>query len=98
MIVPNRYIEGVDRYQSVYRPNPPHTVAHFVERVPMHRGRWVPDGDTMTAYSWIIWRTDREVKRTDTIWIPPSRRALCFQRDIEHFKAHEQLRFEEKEA
>jgi hypothetical protein len=34
---------------------PATVVAQFAERVPMHRGRWLPKGSTATAYAWFIW-------------------------------------------
>ena len=79
-------IDTVNRWRFVFRPHPPAVVAQFVERVPIHKGRWLPDGDTQTAYLWIVWRMDRPVKRTELVWIPPvCRKTLLFQRDIDRF-------------
>ncbi|WP_026379380.1 hypothetical protein [Afifella pfennigii] len=76
--------EGLTRYRQVYRRSRPAIVAQFVERVPLHRGRWVPDGDTLTAYCWIVWRLGQPARRTDYVWIPPGcRESLTFQRDLD---------------
>ena len=78
-------LDGLNRHDLVYRPTPPAIVAQFAERVPVHKGRWVPDGSTFTPYLWMVWRFDRPVTRTDTIWIPRCRERLTFQRDIDRF-------------
>lgn len=50
------WLETVDRYQLLYRGEERlAVVAPFAERVPMHKGRWDPDGDTTTAYAWFVW-------------------------------------------
>src|SRR5690606_26144519 len=48
-------LEGLDRFKQLYKSNPPTLVAQFVERVPLCKGRWDPDGDTATAYCWLVW-------------------------------------------
>jgi hypothetical protein len=77
-------LDGHGRYRHVYRGRRPAIVAQFVERVPLHKGRWIPNGRTFTAYCWIVWRLDRPVTRTDLVWIPPCREQLLFQRDLDH--------------
>lgn len=75
---------GINRYRYLYRGKPPEIVAPFVERVPIYKGRWVPEGKTFTDYMWLIWRLDRPTLRTETVWIPPVCKAtLHFQRDLE---------------
>ena len=78
-------LDGLGRHRLVYRPTPPAIVAQFAERAPVHKGRWVPDGSTITPYLWMIWRFDRPVARTELIWIPRCRERLTFQRDVERF-------------
>lgn len=78
-------LDGINRYRYVFRGRRPAIVAQFVERVPLHKGRWIPDGDTMTPYCWIVWRLDQAVNRTDMEWIPPGcRQRLLFQRDLDN--------------
>tara|TARA_R110002020_G_scaffold185004_3_gene382484 strand:+ start:1408 stop:2232 length:825 start_codon:yes stop_codon:yes gene_type:complete len=75
--------EGIRRYEQIFSRFRPAIIAQFVERVPLHRGRWIPDGDTMTAYCWIVWRIDQPATRTDFVWIPPiCRGTLHYARDL----------------
>lgn len=79
---------GINRYRDVFRPFRPALVAPFVERVPLHRGRWIPDGDTLTDYAWIVFRRQPgggwRAPRCETVWIPPGcRERLHFQRDLD---------------
>lgn len=85
MLLPTRYVEGITRYGKLYRSNPPTVIAHFVERVPIHRGRWVVDGDSAAAYSWFIWR--HRASPRPPVWIPPCRAALMLRRDVAMFGA-----------
>ena len=79
MLVRTQFLEGDGRYKRLFSRRPPQVVAQFVERVPMHRGRWVVDGSTATAYCWLVWlRTlPHDWRHTRAIWIPPSRKALA---------------------
>ena len=43
MLVRTQWIEGVGRYEKLFRERPPTVYAPFVERVPMVKGRWDPD-------------------------------------------------------
>lgn len=74
MLVRTSWLEGVGRYQALFRDTPPSLIGQFVERVPMHRGRWDPAGATMTAYAWVIWQHGEFDTRTR--WIPPGQREL----------------------
>ena len=49
------FLETIDRYALLYGDHKLAVVAPFSERVPMHKGRWEPDGDTTTAYAAFIW-------------------------------------------
>jgi hypothetical protein len=86
-----QWLEGVGRYERLFNIAPPALVAIFSERVPLHMGRWEPDGDTMTAYCWVIWRKNNGPFATKTrlFWIPPGQRAaLSLGDDVERFTAH----------
>ena len=63
------------------------SIAPFVERVPMVKGRWDPDASTATAYAWFVWcRCASGPPRV--IWIPPGCRAgLSRPDDRERFAA-----------
>ncbi len=80
-------VEGGERYDELFRDSPPTLCAFFTERVPLHKGRWEPDGGTMTAYSWAVWRRDAAPR--PPFWIPPYCRAtLTRADDVERFTAH----------
>jgi hypothetical protein len=64
------WIEGVGRYEKLFRERPPSLYAPFVERVPMVKGRWDPDASTATSYAWFVWsKTCSASPRV--FWIPP---------------------------
>lgn len=70
------FLEGGKRYEEMFSVFPPVTVAQFVERVPMVKGRHDPDASTATAYCWIVWRPAGLNVPTEFVWIPPCRRQL----------------------
>jgi hypothetical protein len=74
MLVRTQWIEGVGRYQKLFRDRPPTLYAPFVERVPMVKGRWDPEASTATAYAWFVW-CKRASGLARIIWIPPGCRA-----------------------
>lgn len=86
MLVRTAFLEGVGRYRDLYTKHPPALIAQFAERVPMHRGRWDPDGTTATAYCWIVWRKGPPVP-TRFVWIPKSRNLLTRPDDAIRFNA-----------
>jgi hypothetical protein len=53
-------VEGIKRYERIFRPHPPTCRAFFMERVALCKGRWDPDGSTATAYCWLVWVHSRE--------------------------------------
>ena len=80
ILVRTQWLEGVERYIRLLSGFPPAIVAPFAERVPMHEGRWDPNGSTATAYAWIVWRRLPRLTGeglgawshdTRMVWIPP---------------------------
>jgi Protein of unknown function (DUF3102) len=91
LFLQTRYVEGVGRYEQLFRDRPPTLLAFFVERAPCHMGRWEPDGDTRTSYMWAIWVKDRTPQAP--FWIPPGcREALTRPDDEKRFTAHPVIR------
>jgi hypothetical protein len=74
VLVRTSFLEGVGRYERLYRDNPPTLVAQFVERVPMVKGHLSAESVTATSYCWLVWMKDR--KPQPIIWIPPCRKKL----------------------
>ena len=60
MLVRAQWVEGVERYEKLFRDQPPAVYAPFVERVPMVKGRWDPDASTATSYAWFVWRQSHD--------------------------------------
>lgn len=81
MFVRSAFLEGGERFRSIFEPHPPAVIAQFSERVPIFRGRLDQRGSTMTAYCWIVWRTGGR-GQTRFQWIPPSRSTL--ERDSDY--------------
>jgi len=86
MFVRCQFLEGVGRYEAIFRDRPPTLLAFFAERVNLCKGRWDPDGSTATAYCWLIWVEDRPP--LPPFWIPPGcREKLSRPDDRERFAA-----------
>ncbi|MFE1598209.1 hypothetical protein [Methylobacterium sp. ID0610] len=78
------WLEGAGRYERLFRLRPVTLFAPYVERVPMHRGRWEPNGTTATAYAWFCWAADPLC--TGIQMIPPGqRRRLTCPGDVARF-------------
>jgi hypothetical protein len=75
-LVRSVWLEGAERYRSLFAKHPPAIVAQFVERVPMTKGRWDPDASTATAYSRFVWsKLAPAPGETRLMLIPPGQRA-----------------------
>ena len=87
MLVRTQWIEGIGRYEKLFRDRPPALYAPFVERVPMVKGRWDPDASTATSYAWFVWwRAHYGPSRV--LWIPPGcRERLTHSEDRRRFAA-----------
>lgn len=84
-----QWLETNGRYERIFAPYPPSIIAQFAERVPLCKGEWKPDGDTATAYLWIIWRVNYPSEHTRFFWIPPGQReALTHPDDAARFTTH----------
>jgi len=70
------FLEGIDRYRTIYSPAPPSIIAQFAERVPMVKGRLTAKGTTATAYCWLVWLTGEWSSAPVFQWIPPCRKRL----------------------
>lgn len=73
-LVRTSFLEGVGRYNNLFRRNPPSVVAQYVERVGMARGRVDPNIATATSYAWMVWIKERPSDITELAWIPPCRK------------------------
>lgn len=76
VIVRSAFLEGKDRYNTLFSVTPPTYVLQFVERVPMVKGTYDPKASSATAYSWLVWLKDSKNTHTILDWIPPCRKQL----------------------
>lgn len=87
MFLQLRYLEGVGRYNELFKHRPPTLVAPFVERVPLLMGQYDPKASTTTAFMWLVWIQGATPRAP--YWIPPGRRdALTKPDDAARFTAH----------
>jgi hypothetical protein len=75
LLVRTAFLESADRYEGLYRHEPPSDILQFVERVPMFKGRLDRAGSTATAYCWLVWRKGVE-PGTRFHWLAPCRKRL----------------------
>ena len=78
MLVRTQWLHTPERYE-LFCERPPTLIAYYVERVPMHRGRWEPEGSTATDYCWVCWVHGEDPR--PPMWIPPGQRKLLTHRD-----------------
>lgn len=77
VIVRSAFLEGVGRYDRLFRDNPPSHILQFSERVVMQRGKLSADGSSATAYSWLIWLPELDLDGGPrSHWVPPCRKRL----------------------
>lgn len=99
MLIRMQFIEGEKRFKRLFNVRPPHLMAQYSERVPMHRGRWVINGKTATAYTWLVWLKHPEHDRIRAAakygsgfqWIPPSKWKLTRPDDVLRFQGCQDL-------
>lgn len=74
VLVRSVFTESKDRYENLFRDDPPTVIAQFVERVPMVKGRLDPKASSATAYLWMVWM--EHCAPQPFMWIPPCRKQL----------------------
>lgn len=78
VLVRTQWLHTEERYE-LFGEHPPTVIAYYVERVPMHRGRWEPEGSTATDTCWVCWVHGAAPR--PPMWIPPGQRKLLTRRD-----------------
>lgn len=86
LFVRSAFAEGMGRYQSIFKKNPPTLIAQFVERVPIVRGRVDPTASTAMPYAWFIWDMRQDTDGTAVHhWIAPCRKEMERDGDYDAF-------------
>lgn len=75
MILRTAFLEGKERYRSLFSIAPPSHVLQFTGRVTMVKGRLESRGATATAYAWFVWTKKHEGKTTFD-WLDAERKSL----------------------
>jgi hypothetical protein len=80
LLVRSAFLEGMERYRTLFSVRKPSAILQFTERVPMVKGRVDESASSATAYSWIVWRCRPHKPAPDNVpamvWIPPCRKRL----------------------
>lgn len=80
LLVRTNWIEGGERYRTLFSPRPPQLVVQFAGRVAMVKDRWDANASTMTSYCWVVWHRDvfgvKALKRTQLVWLPETTQAV----------------------
>lgn len=63
MLMRAAVLESQGRHALLSQEVPLAIFAPFSERVPIHRGRWEPDGTTAAFYAWFIWLKTPALRR-----------------------------------
>jgi hypothetical protein len=73
LLVRTAFLEGGDRFATLFAVHRPVAILQYCERVPMVKGRYDPNASTATSYCWVMWRrpTPTPNDRTLFFWIPP---------------------------
>ncbi|SEO42192.1 hypothetical protein SAMN04487843_101337 [Methylobacterium sp. ap11] len=69
LLLRTAWVEGVDRFGTLFRDRPPTLFASFVERVATAKGWWDPKASTAMSYAWFVWVRGRDP--LPVFWIPP---------------------------
>jgi len=83
VLVRTSFVEGVRRYNWLFKSNPPNIIAQYSERVPMVRGRVDKNASTATSYCWLVWGKGSNGAHPKFVWIPPCRKNLEREEDYQ---------------
>lgn len=62
-------LEGVGRYNNIYKDNPPTDIYQYIDRIQCWRNGEEPEGSSAQAYCWMVWDKDKDTKDTQFHWI-----------------------------
>lgn len=71
MLVRLAYLEGQERFKTIYDVQPPSRVWVFSERITFYKKSAIKKGNGTTAYAWFIWDKEDTSGKTDLKWLPP---------------------------
>jgi hypothetical protein len=65
------FLEGINRYQTIFQHTPPTRVLLFTERVTFYLSGVAPKGSGTTAYAWLVWDKEAEPGDPRLKWLKP---------------------------
>jgi hypothetical protein len=71
MLLRLAYLEGQERYDTLYSVTPPTRVWVFSERITFYKKGATKKGSGTTAYGWFVWDKEDSSKKTELKWLPP---------------------------
>lgn len=82
LLVRTSFLEGGERWRSLFWRRPPTLVMQYAERVPMAKGKVDGTESTATSYCWLVWMRPGPglplnpvgSDKTQLLWIPPCRK------------------------
>jgi hypothetical protein len=81
LLLRSAWTEGSERYDRLFKDNPPSLIAQYCERVPMVAGRYDPAASTASSYAWFVWSADMRGSGTQFKWIAPGAKDRNFSAD-----------------
>lgn len=82
-LVRTSWIESIGRYDRIFSNEKmrPSTIYVSVERIPMAKGKYDPNGSSATSYSWIVSKPGQISNHTEIKWIPPGGKKRFFREE-----------------
>lgn len=80
LLLRSAWAEGGERYERIFKPCPPSWIVQYCERVPMVAGKYDPQAQSATSYSWFVWYI-HEDDGTRFKWIEPGAKDRNFSLD-----------------
>lgn len=62
-------LEGVGRYNNIFKDNPPTDIYQYIDRIQCWRNGEEPEGSSAQAYCWLVWDIENDKKETKFHWI-----------------------------
>jgi hypothetical protein len=79
MLLRLAYLEGQERYDTLYSVQPPTRVWVFSERITFYKKGATKKGSGTTAYGWFVWDRQDSSSKTELRWLPPIYKKMKFE-------------------
>lgn len=62
-------LEGVSRYENIFKDNSPTEIYQYVDRIQCWKGGVKPEGSSAQGYCWIVWNKKKKTDAPTLHWI-----------------------------